>query len=107
MARLFWMGYCSHAAPILMRRGNGFVAFESAEGARMGDKFGSFAFCLAVQPAYLAIQRRCPEVELQAATDDLKGYCRDPAKLLELQPRRCHSQHGEEWHSACAGYCCT
>ena len=28
----------------------------------MGDKFGSFAFDLAVHPAYLEIQTACPSV---------------------------------------------
>ena len=84
MTRLFWMGYCSHAPLVLMRRGSDFVVMLSSEGSRMGDKFGSFAFCLAVHPAYLAIQSRCPNVVLQAATDDLKGYARDPADLVAL-----------------------
>jgi hypothetical protein len=84
MARLFWLGYCSHAPLVLMRRGNEFVVLLSQEGSRMGDKFGSFAFCLAVHPAYLEIQRRCPTVTLQAATDDLKGYAQDPHDLCNM-----------------------
>ena len=53
---------------------------SSAEGSRMGDKFGSFAFCLA-HSAYLETQAACPNVIVQAATDDLKGYAVDPADL--------------------------
>ena len=86
MARLFWMGYCSHAPLVLMRRGNEFVVLRSAEGARMGDKFGSFAFDLAVHPAYLEIQAACPSVVFQAATDDLKSYARDPLDLCRMFP---------------------
>ena len=86
MLHLFWMGYCSHAPAVLMRRGNDFVILWSKEGARMGDKFGSFAFCLAVHPAYLEIQTRCPNVMLQAATDDLKGYAKDPDDLVKFFP---------------------
>ena len=52
----------------------------------MGDKFGSFAFCLAVHPAYLEIKRRCPNVVFQAATDDLEGYARDPLDLAAMFP---------------------
>ena len=86
MARLFWMGYCSHAPLVLMRRDNEFVVLRSAEGARMGDKFGSFAFDLAVHPAYLEIQAACPSVVFQAATDDLKSYARDPLDLRRTFP---------------------
>jgi hypothetical protein len=86
MARLFWMGYCSHAPLVLMRRGNDFVVLHSAEGSRMGDKFGSFAFDLAVHPAYLEIQAACPSVVFQAATDDLKSYARDPLDLCRMFP---------------------
>ncbi len=52
----------------------------------MGDKFGSFAYCLAVHPAYLAIQARCPRVVFNAATDDLKCYARDPIDLCNMFP---------------------
>ena len=86
MTRLFWMGYCSHAPLVLMRRGNDFVVLRSAEGSRMGDKFGSFAFDLAVHPAYLEIQATCPSVVFQAATDDLKSYARDPLDLCRMFP---------------------
>ena len=50
----------------------------------MGDKFGSFAFDLAVHPAYLEIQAACPSVVFQAATDDLKCYARDPLDLYKM-----------------------
>jgi hypothetical protein len=59
---LFWIGYCSHAPLVLMRRGKDFDVLRSAKGSRMGDKFGSFAFDLAVHPAYLEIQAACPLV---------------------------------------------
>ena len=52
----------------------------------MGDKLGSFAFCLAVHPAYVEVKAKCPNVVLQAATDDLKGYARDPHDLLAMFP---------------------
>ena len=52
----------------------------------MGDTFGSFAYCLAVHPAYLAIQARCPRVVFNAATDDLKCYARDPVDLCNMFP---------------------
>jgi hypothetical protein len=52
----------------------------------MGDKFGSFAFDLAVHPAYLEIQAACPSVVFQAATDDLKCYARDPLDLCSPSP---------------------
>jgi hypothetical protein len=42
MARLFWMGYCSHSPLVLMRLAGSFAVLLSQEGARMGDKFGSF-----------------------------------------------------------------
>ena len=86
MGRLFWMGYCSHSSLVLMRRGRQFAVLHSQEGSRMGDKFGSFAYCLAVHPAYLAIQARCPRVVFNAATDDLKCYARDPVDLCNMFP---------------------
>ena len=86
MTRLVWMGYCSHAPLVLMRRGMEFTVLRSAEGSRMGDKFGSFAFDLAVHPAYLEIQAACPSVVFQAATDDLKCYARDPLDLCKMFP---------------------
>ena len=86
MTRLFWMGYCSHAPLVLMRRGMEFTVLRSAEGSRMGDKFGSFAFDLAVHSAYLEIQAACPSVVFQAATDDLKCYARDPLDLCSPSP---------------------
>jgi hypothetical protein len=52
----------------------------------MGDKFGSFVYCLTVHPAYLEIMDRCPNVIVQAATDDLKGYARDPLDLCRMFP---------------------
>jgi hypothetical protein len=84
MARLFWMGYCSHSPLVLMRLAGSFAVLLSQEGARMGDKFGSFVYCLAVHPAYMAIRRRCPNVVIQAATDDIKGFARDPADLCRM-----------------------
>ena len=54
----------------------------------MGDKFGSFVYCLTVHPAYLEIMDRCPNVIVQAATDDLKGYAR-PAGSVPHVPHRC------------------
>jgi hypothetical protein len=42
MARLFWMGYCSHSPLVLMRLAGSFAVLLSQEGALMGDKFGSF-----------------------------------------------------------------
>ena len=86
MTRLFWMGYCSHAPLVLMRRGMEFTVLRSAEGSRISDKFGSFAFDLAVHPAYLEIQAACPSVVFQAATDDLKCYARDPLDLCKMFP---------------------
>ena len=63
MARLFWMGYCSHSPLVLMRLAGSFDRCPvSQEGARMGDKFGSFVYCLTVHPAYMAVRRRCPNV---------------------------------------------
>jgi hypothetical protein len=59
-----------------MRRGMEFTVLRSAVGSRMGDKFGSFAFDLAVHPAYLEIQ--------EAATDDLKCYARNPLDLCKM-----------------------
>jgi hypothetical protein len=52
----------------------------------MGDKFGSFAFDLAVHPAYLEIQAACPSVVFQAATDDLKCYARDRWTCVRFSP---------------------
>jgi hypothetical protein len=76
----------------------------------MGDKFGSFVYCLAVHPAYMAIRRRCPNVVIQAATDDIKGFARDPADLcrmflvaaeeLERHAGVCLIEQGQEWHSS-------
>ena len=37
-------------------------------------------------PKKLAIKQRCPSVVLNAATDDLKCYARDPADLCNLFP---------------------
>ena len=86
MTRLFWMGYCSHSPLVLMRLGKSFAVLHSQEGARMGDKFGSFVYCLTVHPAYIEIMERCPSVVVQAATDDLKGYARDPLDLCRMLP---------------------
>ena len=70
----------------LMRLGKSFAVLLSQEGARMGDKFGSFVYCLTVHPAYVEIMERCPNVLVQAATDDLKGYARDPLDLCQMFP---------------------
>jgi hypothetical protein len=86
MTRLFWMGYCSHSPLVLMRLGKSFAVLLSQEGARMGDKFGSFVYCLTEHPAYVEIMERCPNVLVQAATDDLKGYARDPLDLCQMFP---------------------
>jgi hypothetical protein len=69
-----------------MRLGKSFAVLHSQEGARMGDKFGSFVYCLTVHPAYIEIMERCPSVVVQAATDDLKGYARDPLELCRMLP---------------------
>ena len=86
MSRLFWMGYCSHAPLVLMRRGNSFAVLRSSEGARMGDKFGSFAFDLVVHPAYVELKSQFTDIVFQAATDDLKSYARDPRSLCAMFP---------------------
>ena len=62
-----------------MRLAGSFAVLLSQEGARMGDKFGSFVYCLTVHPACMVIRRRCPNIGIQAATDDIKGFARDPA----------------------------
>jgi hypothetical protein len=82
LLKLFWMGYCSHSPAVLLRRGNDFTVLWSAEGSRMGDKFGSLGFCLAVQPAFLEIQAACPNVRLAAATDDLRPRPCGPLQFL-------------------------
>jgi hypothetical protein len=38
MARLFWMGYCSHSPLVLMRLGKSFAVLLSQERARMGGQ---------------------------------------------------------------------
>jgi hypothetical protein len=60
MARLIWMGYSASAHVFLTPES--FAVLLSQEGARMGDKFGSFVYCLTVHPAYMAVRRRCPNV---------------------------------------------
>jgi hypothetical protein len=47
--------YCSHSPLVLMRLGKSFAVLLSQEGARMGDQFGSFVYCLTVHPAYVEI----------------------------------------------------
>ena len=79
MARRFWMGFCSHSPLLFMRLFGSFAVLFSQEGARMGDKFGSFVYCLTVHPACMVIRRRCPNIGIQAATDEIKGFARDPA----------------------------
>jgi hypothetical protein len=91
--RLFWMGYCSHRPLVLLRRGSDFEVLRSSEGSRQGCKFGSFVFCLTVQPAYSEVDAAFPGVIFRAATDDLKSFARDPADIIATFPAIASALH--------------
>ena len=88
MTRLFWMGYCSHAPLVLMRHGMESAVLRSAEGSRMGDKFGSFALKSSTSRCtpLTSRSRQRASVVFQAATNDLKCYGRDPLDLCKMFP---------------------
>ena len=88
LAKLFWMGYCSHVPLVFMQRGRDFAVLHSREGSRMGDQF-AWLLCLLLGCAtglYRAIAQRCPTVSFQAATDDLKCYAEHPLDLCRMFP---------------------
>jgi hypothetical protein len=91
--RLFWMGYCSHQPLVLLRCGNDFEVLRSSEGSRQGCKFGSFVFCLTVQPAYCEVDAAFPGVVFRAATDDLKSFAREPADIIATFPAIASALH--------------
>ena len=71
LAPLFWMGYCQHQPFVLFRMGNRFHIILTREGAKMGDKFGSFVFDITIDPGLRQLKHEFPEATIKAATDDI------------------------------------
>ena len=84
---LFWMGYCQHQPFVLFRTDEAYAIILSKQGAKMGCRFGSYAFDITVHPAYEQLNREFKSTELKAATDDLSVYDKYPALLGEMNLR--------------------